>query len=93
MLNVHSLTLLAEAYLINDDNPDCEGLFDRIRQELEAWQRLIEGWTGRSITNRTLIRAFGVEGRTAGAKSLDFEKLEELIEPYGPNVRKALLKD
>lgn len=35
-LDVHPLTLLAEAYLIKEENSDFESLFDRIRNELEA---------------------------------------------------------
>lgn len=42
--------------------------------------RVLQGWVGRSISNRVLIDVFGNEGRDASNKSRDWHRLDELIE-------------
>ncbi|HDS1721454.1 hypothetical protein NPS53_08095 [Pseudomonas putida] len=55
--------------------------------------RLLQGWTGRSISNRVLIRAFGHPDRTAATKSEDWIRVPALIEKYGAFARKALVRE
>lgn len=42
--------------------------------------RVLEGWVGRSVSNRMLIDVFGKEDRDASQKSADWHRLDELIE-------------
>lgn len=41
--------------------------------------RVLQGWVGRSISNRALIDVFGVEHRDASQKSVDWPRLDDLI--------------
>lgn len=55
--------------------------------------RLLQGWTGRSISNRVLLRAFGQEDRTAASKSEDWIRVEALIMQYSGFVKVALARE
>lgn len=55
--------------------------------------RLLQGWVGRSISNRVLLRAFGQNGRTAASKSDDWQQLPALIEAHQVVVRQALVRE
>lgn len=55
--------------------------------------RLLRGWTGRSISNRTLIRAFGTPNRSAAGKSEDWAMVPALIKKYSKAVLQALVRE
>lgn len=55
--------------------------------------RLLRGWTGRSVSNRVLLRAFGQHDRTAATKSDDWPKVSQLVDDYGELVRRALIRE
>lgn len=55
--------------------------------------RLLQGWTGRSISNRVLLRAFGHGDRTAATKSEDWPQVTALVDRYGELVRRALVRE
>jgi|SRR5690554_2335865 len=44
----------------------------------------------RSISNRELNRAFGVNKRTAADKSKDFKNIEQVVEKYSADIRASL---
>lgn len=56
-------------------------------------QRLLRGWTGRGIRNQILFEPFAVTGRTAGDKSADLERVDELVEKYRQQAINALEMD
>lgn len=55
--------------------------------------RLLKGWAGRSISNRTLLAAFGEWGRTAEEKTADWERLEQLVDEYRGMVQRVIRRD
>ena len=56
-------------------------------------QRLLESWVGCSISNKTLIAAFGQKGRDAGSKSTSWPEKDNLKEMYRDKVKLCLKKD
>jgi hypothetical protein len=55
--------------------------------------RLLQGWVGRSVSNRILIRAFGHTGRTAAPKSEDWPQVQALVATNGGHVQRALIRE
>ena len=55
--------------------------------------RMLQGWAGCSISNRTLIEAFGNRNRNASNKSTDWNQVEYLIEKYRESVLIKLHQD
>ena len=43
-------------------------------------KRVLQGWIGKSISNRALIEAFGLSHRDASQKSADWSRLNELVD-------------
>jgi len=43
-------------------------------------KRVLQGWIGKSISNRSLIEAFGLSHRDASQKSADWSRLNELVD-------------
>jgi hypothetical protein len=56
-------------------------------------QRLLQGFVGRSVSNRVLIRAFGQGGRTAADKSSDWDQMPVIVESYRSMVVHGLLRE
>lgn len=56
-------------------------------------QKLLKGWADCSISNKTLIKAFGDPDRDASSKSLNWSELEELINTYRDYVLNKLHRD
>lgn len=55
--------------------------------------RLLLGWTGRSVSNRVLLHAFGQHDRTAAEKSADWPLLDRIVDEYGESVRRGLIRE
>lgn len=68
---------------------ECEELLD-LTPTLAS--NLLVAMTGSSISNRSLIQAFGDTGRTAARKSKDFVRVEEISNKYKSRVNKSIKK-
>ena len=56
-------------------------------------QRLLEAWVGCSISNKTLIQAFGQRNRDAHSKSESWGQLNSLVDQYQEKVKNSLERD